>query len=273
MLLGNTRGLVGVHQQPAVLQATVVRGAGIGPMLPGIISLKSLLAQIAVIARAGPVVGMQAVVALIGFEAAFRHMHADHRIRRDPQRLQAFDIRRHMGLADQHVAHADLLQVVAERGLADPQRPAVPVRTMRAHVAAGIERHPRRAADRRLHVGFREAHAAPCHRVDIRRFQCRVARATKIIMAKLIAHDPEDVLRLRHVLLRSQDGGRPMLQYRRDDCKPLAANSALRRRRRGPGLGLCRAALGLQRDRGFADHLDQRPQRVRHAFASHGRDQ
>ena len=52
---------------------------------------------------------MQAVVALIGFEAAFRHVHADDRVRRDAEILQAFEVGRHVGLADQHVADADLL--------------------------------------------------------------------------------------------------------------------------------------------------------------------
>ena len=46
-------------------------------------------------------------------------MHADDRIRRDAERLQSFEIRRHVGLADQHVAHADLLQMIADSGLAD----------------------------------------------------------------------------------------------------------------------------------------------------------
>ena len=48
MLFRHARGLVGVHQQPAVLQRAVVIRAGIGPMLPGVGRLKSLLAQILV---------------------------------------------------------------------------------------------------------------------------------------------------------------------------------------------------------------------------------
>ena len=65
------------------------------------------------------------------------------------------------------------------------------------------------------------------------------------------------------MLHTSDDFNRPMLQYRRADCKSAwqREDSALRRRR--PRLGLRRAALGLQRDRGFADHLDQRLQRFR----------
>ena len=62
---------------------------------------------------------MQAVVALVGLEAAFRHMHADDQIRRNPEHLQAFEVRRHVRLADQHIAHAGFLQVIAERLLAE----------------------------------------------------------------------------------------------------------------------------------------------------------
>ena len=197
MLVRHARGLVGVHQQPAVLQAAVLGRAGIGPVLPRVRRVVALLAQIVVVGRPRPPGRMQAVVALIGLEAAFRHMHADDRVRRDAELLHAFEVGRHVGLADQHVAHADLLQVIAERRLADPQRPAVPVRAVRAHVAAGVEPHPRRAADRRLHIGVGEPHAALGHRVDVRRLQRRVAGAAEIVIAKLVAHDPEHVLRRR----------------------------------------------------------------------------
>jgi hypothetical protein len=50
-----------------------------------------------------------------------------------------WQVRRHMRLADQHIAHADLLQMIAQRRFADAQRPAIPVRAVRAHVAAGVE--------------------------------------------------------------------------------------------------------------------------------------
>ena len=197
MLVRHARGLVGVNQQPAVLQGPVISRAGIGPVLPRVRRIVAVLAQIIVVGRARPPGRMQAVVALIGLEPAFRHMHADDRVWRDAEILQAFEVGRHVGLADQHVAHADLLQVIAERRFADAQRPAVPVRAVRAHVAAGIERHPRRAADRRLHIGVGKQHAAPGHRVDVRRLQDRVPGAAEIVVAKLVAHDPEHVLRRR----------------------------------------------------------------------------
>ena len=198
VLVRDARGLVGMNQKPAVLQASVGVRAGIGPMLPGIFRLIAVLAQVSIIARARPAGRMQAVVALVRLEAALRDMNADDRIRRDAEHLHAFEVGGHVGLADQHVAHADLLQVIAERRLADAQRPAVPVRAVRAHVAPGIEGHARGAADRRLHIGVGEAHPALCHRVDIRGLQRGVAGAAEIIMAKLVAHDPDDVFRARH---------------------------------------------------------------------------
>ena len=197
MLVRYACGLVGMYQQPAVLQAPVLGRAGIGPVLPRVGRVVAVLAQIIVVGRARPSGRMQAVVALIGLEPAFRHMHADDRVLGNAEILQALQVRRHMGLADQHVADADLLQVIAERGFADPQRPAVPVRTVRAHVAAGIERHPRRAADRRLHIGVGKQHAPFGHRIDVRRLQNRMSGAAEIVVAKLVAHDPEHVLRRR----------------------------------------------------------------------------
>src|SRR6202048_4896225 len=59
---------------------------------------------------------------------------------------------------------------------------------------------------------------------------------------------------------------------RRCELIPASAfESALRRCRR-PWLGL-RRALGLHRHRGFADHFDQRPQRVLDARAGDARNQ
>jgi hypothetical protein len=247
MLVRHARGLVGVHQQPAVLQAAVVRRAGIGPVLPRIGRVIAVLPQIIVVSRPRPPGRMQAVVALIGLEPAFRHVYADDRVRGNAEVLQALEVRRHMSLADQHVADADLLQVIAERGFPDPQRPAVPVRTVRAHVAAGIERHPRRPADRRLHIGVGKQHAALCHRVDVRRLQDRVAGAAEIVVAKLVAHDPEHVLRrrfgrhFRHFGWSSERAGEgAMVRY----CR--ANDNRAGRRARGGGLPIPRSpGVGL----------------------------
>jgi hypothetical protein len=59
---------------------------------------------------------------------------------------------------------------------------------------------PPRAADRGLHIGVGEAQPPFRHRIDIRRLQGRMARTAQIIVAKLVAHDPENVFGARHVL-------------------------------------------------------------------------
>ena len=217
ILLWNAGGLVGVDEKPAVLQRAIGGRAGIGPVLPGVGRVVSVFAQVCIVARAGPAGRMQAVVALKGLEAAFGDMHADDRVRRNPQHSHAFEIRRHVGLADQHIAHADLLQMIAQRRFTDAQRPAIPVRAVRTHVAAGIEGHARGAADRRLHIGVREAHAPLRHCIDVRRLQGRMAGAAQIIVAKLIAHDPEDVFGPRHIL---HFDGFPSLLHEQRSCVP-----------------------------------------------------
>ena len=65
--------------------------ARIGPMFPGVVGIEAEVAEIAVIGRIGIVVGgrMQAVVALIGLEAALGDMHADDRFRIDAEALHA----------------------------------------------------------------------------------------------------------------------------------------------------------------------------------------
>ena len=73
-LFRNARRLVGVHQEPTVVQFAVGVGAGIGPMLPGILRVISLLAQPGIVARPRPLRRMQPVVTLIGLEAAFADM-------------------------------------------------------------------------------------------------------------------------------------------------------------------------------------------------------
>src|SRR5258706_16399984 len=98
---------------------------------------------------------------------------------------------------------------------------------MRAHIAAGIEGHPRGTADRRLHIGVREAHAELCQPVDIRCFQRRMAGAPQIVMAKLIAHDPDDVVGARHV--------RRFGDFKRPDAATWNSQRQARGRRK-PGL-------------------------------------
>ncbi len=74
-------------------------------------------------------------------------------------------------LAGQRQLDAGVVQVFAQRDLADRKRHAIPRRAMARHVAAGVHRHARRSANARLHEGTLEAHAARRQRVDVSRRQ------------------------------------------------------------------------------------------------------
>ncbi len=190
MLLGDARRLVAMRQQPAI--AVIGR---IGPFLPRVLAIEPVAAQVIVISRPllRVALWMQPVVALVGFETALRQMHAERRAGIDAEPLHAGQIGRHMRLADQHGAHAELREMVAQCRLADAQREAVPIGAVRAHVAAGVKAHPRRPAHRRLHIGAVEAHAARRQRIDVRRLHVRMAVAAEIIEPQLVAHDEKDV--------------------------------------------------------------------------------
>ncbi len=191
--------LAGVAHGPAGGEAVALAGGGVGPVVPGVVAAIALVVEVAVVARDLRIVApvgaepVQAVVALVGVEAALGDAHADDGAGIDAEPLHALRVGAHVRLADEHGAHAQRAQVVAERHLADLERIAVPGGAVRAHVAAGVEAHARGAADGRLHVGAREAHAAGRQRVDVGRVQLGVAGAGEIIPAQLVAHDEEDV--------------------------------------------------------------------------------
>ncbi len=100
-------GLVGMGPQPAVLQAAIRVLTGIGPVLPWIVACVPLSAQTGVIGGVGGIgaVGMQPVVALERFKAAFGQMHPDDRACVDAQPRHPLGIGDHVGLADQRRAH------------------------------------------------------------------------------------------------------------------------------------------------------------------------
>jgi hypothetical protein len=116
-------------------------------------------------------------------------MHAARRTWVDTKPLQTGEVRRHVCLADKHGAHAQRAEMIAQGRLVDAQWEPVPVRPMRAHVPPGVEAHPRRPADRRLHIGAVEPHAACRERVDVRGLQMRVAVAAEVIEPQLVARD------------------------------------------------------------------------------------
>src|SRR5262249_32632776 len=118
-------------------------------------------------ARAIGAARVQAVVALAGIKAAFGYAHADNGLRIDAEALHAFFIRGHVGLPDEHGLDAERTKIITHGHLADLERDAVPVRAVRLHIAAGVEAHARRPANRRLHVGAREAHAACRQAIDM----------------------------------------------------------------------------------------------------------
>jgi len=134
-----------------------------------------------------------AVVALEHIEAAFRHPRPDDAVGLQPQSPHPFGIGVHMGLADQPARHARFAQMVAHRPFADLERRAVPAGAMAVHIPAGIGRHPRWPAYRRLHIGAGEPDAHCGQPVHVRRLQVRVSVAAQIVPAKLVEHDEQDV--------------------------------------------------------------------------------
>ncbi len=172
---------------------------GVGPVVPGIVAGVALVVEIAVVAgilRLVAPIGaepVQAVVALVGVEAAFGDAHADDGARIDAEPLHALAVGAHVRLADEDGIDAERAQVVAERHLAHFERDAVPGGAVRLHVAAGVEAHARGAAHGRLHVGAREPHTPGCERIDVRGGELGMSVAGQIIPAQLVAHDEEDV--------------------------------------------------------------------------------
>ena len=69
---------------------------------------------------------------------------------------------------------------------------------MGIRIAARIERHPRRPADRRLRIGPAEKDAAAGQAVQVGGFKRRVTIARQVIGPKLVAHNEEDVADFSH---------------------------------------------------------------------------
>ena len=199
ILLVQARRFARVPHRPARRKPVAFALRRIGVVVPGIVAGIAFVVEIAVVARQPRIVApvgpdaVQTVVALVGIEAALGHPHPDDRCRIDTKPLHPFDVRLHVGLADERRRDPERTQIVAERHLADLERKSIPRRTVRLHVAPGVEAHARGAADRRLHIGAREPHATRRQRVDVRRAQRGMARAGQVIPAQLVAHDEQDV--------------------------------------------------------------------------------
>ena len=193
--LGHGRGQPGPAHLPAAADLAARAAARIGEVVPGVVRCIAALAQPVAVGVAADLEARRpdAVVARIGLEAAVHREQA--RALRDvqAQARRAFGVGLHVRLADQRAAHAVRAQMVAERLLAHRQRHEVPHRAVAAHVAPGVGRHARGAADRALHEGSVEAQAARGERVDVRRVQARVAIAGQVVGAQLVAHDEQHV--------------------------------------------------------------------------------
>ena len=204
ILLPHARGLARMAHGPARGQPVAISLGGVGPIVPGIFPGVALVVEVMVVARHLRIVAavgpepVQAVVALERIKSALGHAHADDRPRVDAEPLHALAVGAHVRLADQHRAHAEGAQIVAEGHLADLQGHAVPAGTVRLHIAAGVEAHARGPAHGRLHVGTREAHAVGRQSVDVRGEKARMSVARQIVEAQLVAHDEQDVLGLTH---------------------------------------------------------------------------
>ena len=170
----NARRLVGMRQQPAVQQLAIRAFARICPLLPWVRGLKALLAQDSCHSAGSANTGRR--------DAARRRAHrARSRIATCARRSRDCGSMPSRAIPSRSaiiwVLPTSTLRTPIsrkwspKRRLADPQRNAVPGRAVRAHVAAGVGAHPRGAADGRLHIGPREADAARCELVDVRRLR------------------------------------------------------------------------------------------------------
>ncbi len=146
-----------------------------------------------IVAVAGLRTGRQmSVVTLDRREAARAQQRAALRLGLDAEARQCGGVGQHVALAGERGDPPPCAQVVAECVLRDGQRDVVPRRAVRIHVAARVERHPRRPADAGLDERVVEAHAAPREPVEIRRVD-RPAVARDEIAPQLIAHDEQHV--------------------------------------------------------------------------------
>ena len=200
MLLRHPGSLVGMFQKPAAEDFAIRAFSGVRPVVPWIVAAEPKTPQILVISWAFMrCAGMQPVVAIKRFEAALRDAQAKIRGRIDAKARDTRRVGTHMRLADQHRMDAERLQMLAKRGLAHPQRILVPVRTVGAHIAPGVEAHACRTADRGLHVSTGEAHTAARQSVNVWRANGRMPVAAQVVEPELIAHDPQNVPRPTHL--------------------------------------------------------------------------
>ena len=148
ILLADIRRLVGIRIDPARGDIAIIINPGIGKIMPGILRLIALLAEIFIIGGRLVIIiavrtgGPQPVITDQHIKAAFGKPRTNDAVGGKAKALHAVGIDLHMRLADQQRVHAGLAEVIPHRPFTNPQRDAVPGRAVRADIAAGVEGHP-----------------------------------------------------------------------------------------------------------------------------------
>ena len=104
MFFGDTRSVRSVFQHPARYRFTVCVNCGISPLFPGILTIHAVVAQILIVVLAMSVRVEGRVSAIVAHEyikATFAYQCAYGALRINTQPIHAFDIRCHVGLANQ----------------------------------------------------------------------------------------------------------------------------------------------------------------------------
>ena len=189
---------VRVLHQPPGKDLPVVSLRGVGPLLPGVGPVVAEPPEVLlVVAWLLTHARMEAVEPVPDVESALGDARAHHALGVEAEPRHPLEVGLHVGLPAEHGLHPEGTQVVPEGHLADPERNAVPDRAVAADVAPGVEAHPARPADRRLHVGAIETHPARGERVDVRGADRRVPVAAEVVEPKLVRHDEQHVHRRR----------------------------------------------------------------------------
>ena len=141
---------------------------------------------------------MQAVIALVGLKTALQNVST--RLTAGGQ-MQPVDIGRigaKVCLSHQCRPQALSAQVVTQGPFVHSNRHPIIGTAVTGHTAAGIKRHSRRPADRRVAIGSLEPHTTPCQGIDVRCLQEGMSIATQVVGPELIRHDEQDIAHFRH---------------------------------------------------------------------------
>ena len=159
-----------------------------------------------------------AVVPIEHREPALAQERAALRLDFDPEALDRLVVRQHVRLSGERCLAPRSTEIVAERVLRGGERHAVPRRPVRAHVAPGVIRHPRRPADARLDIGVVETHAELRQPVEVGCGHLRRAVAGDMIAPQLVAHHEQHVADGSHGWATDGEDGTRALPKRIPRC-------------------------------------------------------